>query len=60
MLITLKKKGNKLIKYVYFTFIAGSSLLMFDFKVEFLGFTRGERFQSEAKFRPQKGILQKE
>lgn len=51
MLITLKNKGNKTIKNVYFTFIAGESLLMFDFKIEFLGFVRDERIMSEIKLR---------
>lgn len=33
ILITLKNKGNQMIKNVYFTFVAGGSLLMLDFKV---------------------------
>lgn len=33
MLINLKNKGNKMVKNVYFTFVAGASLLMFTFKI---------------------------
>jgi len=35
-----------MIKNIYFTFVAGASLMMFDFKVEFLGFLREERVMS--------------
>ena len=38
LLITLKNKNNKTVHNVYFSIVAGSDLLMFDFKVEFLGF----------------------
>jgi len=40
MLITLKNKGNQMVRNVYFTFMAGASLMMVDFKVEFIGFER--------------------
>lgn len=37
-LVTLKNKGNKSIKTLYLTFVANSSLLTFNFKIEPLGF----------------------
>jgi hypothetical protein len=46
MLITLRNKGNQMVRNVYFTFAAGASLMMVDFKVEFIGFERNERVMS--------------
>jgi hypothetical protein len=46
MLIILKNKGNKMVKYIYFTISAGYSLLMFDFKVEFFGLIKNNRVLS--------------
>ena len=48
MLITLKNKGNKTVHMVYFSIVAGADLLIFDFKVEFLGFERRDRTNSES------------
>lgn len=46
MIIVLKNKGNKMVKNVYFTWIAGKSLFLCDFKVQFLGFVREVRVMS--------------
>lgn len=51
MLINLKNKGNKMVKNVYFTFVAGASLLMFTFKIQFLGFVRDQRFLSQVRLK---------
>jgi len=49
-----------MIKNIYFTFVAGpSSLMMFDFKVEFIGFLREERVMSEVKLPSHSKIMQK-
>ena len=46
MLVTLKSKGNQIVKCIYFTISAGAFLLMFDFRVEFVGLTKNTRILS--------------